>query len=92
MALDTGYDRSYTYFMKTAISIPDPVFSRADRFARRQKMSRSALFAVAVSEYLDQHREEGITEELNQVYSREDSSLDAGLAEAQMLSIAEEQW
>jgi len=78
--------------MKTAISIPDSVFTRVERFARRRKISRSSLFTVAVSEYLDQHREEGITEKLNQIYSTEDSSLDPGLAEAQMLSVAEEQW
>ncbi len=78
--------------MKTAISIPDPVFSRAERFARRRKMSRSALFTVAVSEYLDQHREEGTTEKLNQIYANEASALDAGLVEAQALAIAEEQW
>lgn len=91
MPFDNEYNLSYTSAMKTAVSIPDPIFSRAERFAHRRKMSRSALFTVAVSEYLDQHREEDVTEKLNQVYASEGSSLDTGLVEAQILSIAEEQ-
>jgi len=78
--------------MKTAISIPDPIFSRAERFARRRKMSRSALFAAAVSEYLEQHGEENVTERLNEVYANESSALDPILTKLQSLSLAEEQW
>jgi hypothetical protein len=33
--------------MKTAISIPDPVFEAAEMFARRTGMSRSQLFTAA---------------------------------------------
>jgi len=78
--------------MKTAISIPDPIFSRAERFARRRKISRSALFAAAVSEYLEQHGEENLTERLNEVYAKESSALNPMLTELQSLSLAEEQW
>ena len=78
--------------MKTAISIPDPVFSRAERYARRRKMSRSALFTVAVSEYLEQHWEGDVTEKLNEVYAGEGSSLDPVLNELQSLSLPKEQW
>ena len=92
MAFDNKYNWSYTEIMKTAVSIPDPIFSRAERFAHQRRMSRSALFTVAVSEYLDQHHEEDVTEKLNQVYASGASSLDTGLVEAQILSITEEQW
>ena len=61
--------------MKTAISIPDPIFSRAERFARQRKMSRSALFTVAVSEYLEQHGEENVTARLNELYASENSAI-----------------
>lgn len=44
--------------MKTAISIPDDVFSRAERFARRRNITRSALFTVAIEEYIQHHRDE----------------------------------
>ena len=77
--------------MKTAISIPDPIFSRAERFARCRKMSRSALFAVAVSEYLEHHGEENVTERLNEIYTQENSTLDPVLMDLQRLSLTEEQ-
>ena len=39
--------------MKAHVSIPDEIFQRADRLARRTKRSRSALFTEALREYLD---------------------------------------
>ncbi len=78
--------------MKTAISIPDQVFSRADAFARHRKMTRSALFTIAVDEFIQHHRQEDITERLNEVYAKENSSLDPVLDELQTLSLSKEDW
>jgi len=36
--------------MKTAVSIPDNVFKKAERLARRMKKSRSELFSNALTE------------------------------------------
>jgi predicted transcriptional regulator len=38
--------------MKTAISIPEAIFRRAERLARRLKKSRSQLYSEAVAEYV----------------------------------------
>ena len=78
--------------MKTAISIPDGIFSRATEFAHRKKMTRSALFTAAVDEYIDRHREEDVTRRLNEVYATEDSSLDPVFARLQSLSLPKEEW
>ena len=78
--------------MKTAISIPDQVFSRADRFARRRKMTRSALFTLAVDEYIQHHRQDNVTQKLNEVYANEESSLDPILSKLQTLSLPKEDW
>ncbi|MFC1498585.1 ChpI protein [Verrucomicrobiota bacterium] len=78
--------------MKTAISIPDQVFSRADKFARRRKMTRSALFSIAVDEYIQHHRQDNVTQKLNEVYAKEDSSLDTVLDKVQALSLPKENW
>jgi len=51
--------------MKTAVSIPDEIFERAERLARRTKRSRSRLFAEALQEYLARHSPEEITEAVN---------------------------
>ena len=89
----TPYYRGYTIsVMKTAISVPDAVFSRAEVFARRRKMTRSALFTVAVDEYVQQHRVEDVTRKLNEIYAKEDSSLDPVLERLQTLSLPKEDW
>jgi metal-responsive CopG/Arc/MetJ family transcriptional regulator len=78
--------------MKTAISIPDDVFSRAERFAHRRNITRSALFTVAIDEYIQHHRDEDVTRKLNEVYAKEESSPDPVFARLQSLSLPKEEW
>jgi len=78
--------------MKTAISIPDDVFTQAERFAHQKKMTRSALFTAAVDEYIHHHREDDVTRKLDEVYASEDSSLDPVFAKLQSLSLPREDW
>ena len=78
--------------MKTAISIPDQIFSQADRFARLRKMTRSALFTIAVDEYIQHHRQDDVTDKLNEIYAKTDSSLDPVLNNLQILSLPKEDW
>ena len=58
---------SYTFGMKTAVSIPDEIFERAERLARRTKKSRSQLFSDALREYLARHAADEVTEAMNRV-------------------------
>ena len=53
--------------MKTAVSIPDDVFAKAERLARRMKKSRSELFSNALAEYIARHAPDHVTEMMNQV-------------------------
>lgn len=69
--------------MKTAISLPDELFSAAEALAKRLGMSRSGLVAAALAEYIAKHRHAKITERFNDVYAVEDGRLDASLAELQ---------
>lgn len=78
--------------MKTAISIPDDVFARAEQFAHQRKIARSALFTAAVDEYIQHHRQDDVTRKLNEVYAKEDSSLDPVFARLQSLSLPKEEW
>jgi metal-responsive CopG/Arc/MetJ family transcriptional regulator len=57
--------------MKTAISIPDSIFQAAEQLAKRKGLSRSELYAQAVSAYVRAHRHDDVTELLNQVYGPE---------------------
>ena len=51
--------------VKTAISLPDETFEAAERLARRQRISRSELYATAISEYLQRHGDEALLERIN---------------------------
>ena len=78
--------------MKTAVSLPDDLFSLAEAAARRLRMSRSQLYATALTEYLNRQETDAITERLNEVYSRNDAKVDALLNAAQLASIEPETW
>lgn len=78
--------------MKTAISIPDPIFDEAEELAKRLGMSRSELYTKAVRRFVGRRRREGVTEILNRVYSEESSKLDPVLTKLQRASLRREEW
>ncbi len=82
--------RLYSPVVKTAVSIPDPIFEAADRLARRRRISRSELYAEALAKLLDSDESTEITERLDDVYSERPSELDTALAELQALAIDED--
>jgi metal-responsive CopG/Arc/MetJ family transcriptional regulator len=57
--------------VKTAISIDDRLLQEADETARALGLSRSRLFALAVSAYLQEQRREQMLARLNEVYANE---------------------
>lgn len=78
--------------MKTAISVPDPLFEAAEQYAKRMGLSRSELYAMALQEYLQVHKREQITQQLDAVYADEDSSLDPLFVQLQAQTLSEENW
>lgn len=78
--------------MKTAISIPDPIFQSAEVMANQLNISRSELFTKAMVEYLNTHRYQSVTESLNAVYKDSASQLDNELSSMQFKSIEDEGW
>jgi metal-responsive CopG/Arc/MetJ family transcriptional regulator len=53
--------------MKTAVSVPEDVFARADRLARAQGKSRSEVYSAALREYLARHAPDEVTEMVDRV-------------------------
>jgi metal-responsive CopG/Arc/MetJ family transcriptional regulator len=51
--------------MKTAVSIPDDVFEKVERLARRSKRSRSEVFSAALREYVARHAPDEVTDAIN---------------------------
>jgi len=78
--------------MKTAISIPDPIFEQAEEAAKKRRMSRSEIHTIALREFLHEKQTAQITERLNQVYEAEPSTLDPALARLQAASLPVEEW
>ncbi len=78
--------------MKTAISIPDNVYDAAERLARRLRVSRSQLYSNAVSDFIREHQNEGVTEKLNEIYSRESSNLDSVSHALQYATLEKDEW
>ena len=76
--------------MKTAVSIPDPLFKAADRLAKSLGISRSELYARALERLMALESDASITARLDEIYSDEQSRLDPGLARAQTRATAED--
>ncbi len=91
--VDSGITLVILFAMKTAISIPDPVFKTAERLAKRLGLSRSELYVRAISSYVEKHRSQKVTDLLNEVYGgMESQGLETGFKRAQMKSIDKEAW
>ncbi len=78
--------------MKTAISIPDPIFQAAEKLAYRLRISRSELYTKAVAEYMDSNKYRNVTQILNEIYGKESSEFDKELYAMQTKSIPMEKW
>ena len=53
--------------MKTAVSIPDDIFERAERLALRERRTRSDVHAAALDEYVARHAPDEVTDTMNRV-------------------------
>lgn len=54
--------------VKTAISIRQSLLAETEALARKMQVSRSKLFAMAVEEFLRQHNNQLLLEQLNTAY------------------------
>ena len=78
--------------MKAGISLPDDILTAIDALAQRLALSRSALIAVALAEFIAKHRASGISERLDGAYAAEDSRLDPPTASAQRKALRRSDW
>jgi metal-responsive CopG/Arc/MetJ family transcriptional regulator len=81
--------------MKTAVSIPDHIFKKADRLAQKLKKSRSQLYAEAVAEYMTRYDSDEITDAINRVVDDPDAAdpeLDAFVAAWARRALERTEW
>lgn len=72
--------------------MPDELFRLAEAAARKLRVSRSELYAKAITEYLERRQSNAITESLNDLYSARPAKLNPGLHRAQVISIEKDAW
>lgn len=73
--------------MKTAISLPDPLFDAGERAAQRLGISRSELYAKALATFLKEDEGEDVTQDINRALQGTAMPLDPVLARAQAASL-----
>lgn len=82
----------YTFSMKTAISIPDSVYTEAERLAQHLGKSRSQLYSEAVAEYVARHDTEILTEAMDKVCDAVDTHLDPAFSSVTRRVLEQSEW
>jgi len=78
--------------MKTAVSIPDDIFERAESLARRAKRSRSDLYARALKEYVARHAPDSVTEAMDRVVAEINEPTDRFVSTAARRTLERNEW
>ena len=80
--------------MKTAVSVPDDVFERADRLARDSGRSRSDVYSAALREYVARHSPDDLTEAIDLAVSEtgDRDAVDIFVTETSRRLLARTEW
>lgn len=78
--------------MKTAVSVPDDVFRRADEYARGVGLTRSEVYSRALREYVARHAPDAITEGLNDVVAEVGADEDRFVSESARRTLDRVEW
>ena len=78
--------------MKIAVSVPDDVFERAERLARRAGRSRSEVYSSALREYVARHAPDEVTDALDLVVADISEPADPFVAAAGKRLLDSSEW
>lgn len=78
--------------MKTAVSIPDALFQRGERLARRLGKSRSQVYQEALAEYIARRDPAPLTAALDELVEELESTGDEWLHEAARSGLERSEW
>lgn len=80
--------------MKVAVSIPDPIFDKAEALARRMKISRSKVYARALDEFVANNPpRQNLTDQINAVLDEiGEEEIDPFLQEAARQTFKRIEW
>lgn len=78
--------------MKIAISVPNQLFNKAEKMARKTGKSRSQIYQEALAEYLLRRDSEAITEAMDLALTDLDQGSDPWLSQAGRLALERAEW
>ena len=81
--------------IKTAISIDKPLFEQVDDLAHELNTSRSRIFALAASEFIQRHKNQKLLEAINAAYDDFPDVKEASLrsvVRSRHLKMVKDQW
>jgi metal-responsive CopG/Arc/MetJ family transcriptional regulator len=82
----------YTSGMKVAVSVPDEVFERAERWARRAGQSRSEVYSRALREYVSRHAPDEVTDAMDRVCEAVGEQREPFVAAASRRALKRSEW
>ena len=85
-------DFGYTLGMKTAVSIPDEVFEKVERLAKRARRSRSEVYGAALREYVARHAPDEVTDALNRICADANDEPDAFVSAVSLRVLERTEW
>jgi metal-responsive CopG/Arc/MetJ family transcriptional regulator len=78
--------------MKTVVSIPDELFHKADKLARRLGKSRSQVYQEALAEYLLRRDPGAVTQAMDKALENLESAPDEWLTEVGRRALERSEW
>jgi predicted transcriptional regulator len=90
--VEKAAEAGYTPGMKTAVSIPDELFNRAEVIARKSGKSRSQLYQEALAEYLLRRDPGAVTQAMDEVLVDIDPEHDQWSIEAGRRTLERNEW
>lgn len=78
--------------MKTAISVPDELFNKAEKLARKTGKSRSQIYQEALTEYLLRREPDAVTEAMDQALTDIDQGSDPWHSQASRQALEKAEW
>lgn len=82
----------YTIGMKTAISVPDELFNKTEKLARKTGKSRSQIYREALAEYLLRREPDAVTEAMDRALAGIDQGSDPWFSEAGRRTLERAEW
>ena len=78
--------------MRTNVTLPDDVFDKAERLAKRRNVGRDELYAEALRHYVARHDPDEVTDAMNRVVEEVGDDIDPFVEAAARRTLERVEW